>query len=92
MVWNPSIYLLLYNCPFCDDNMQEVREHTTLYPHLNCRDTSDDKEKRQLYNGPYKSKSDFLDHLQCCIINYNGKMICRYHLWLNEFLSASKKM
>ncbi len=71
MVWNPSIDLLLNYCSFWDDNMYKVRENATLYPKLNYRDTKDDKEKSQLYNGPYKSKSDFLDHIQCCSINCN---------------------
>ncbi len=60
MVWNPSIDLLLYYCPFCDDNMKKVREYAILYPHWNYRDTKEDKEKHQLYNGPYKSKLYFL--------------------------------
>ncbi len=59
MVWNPSIDLLLCCCLFFDDNMKQIRENATLYPHLNYINTKDDNEMQQLNNGPYRSKLDF---------------------------------
>ncbi len=59
MVWKVSIDRLLDEDLFCDDNMQNFREYATLSPHLNYRGTHNNNKKHQLYNGPYKSKSDF---------------------------------
>ncbi len=57
--------------------------------HLNYSKAKDSNEMHQLYNGPYKSKLDFLDYLKCCSIDSIGKMICRYHCWLDKFVSES---
>ena len=91
MVWNPIIDLLLYYVPFCDDNMKKGRKYATLDLHLNYSKAKDSNEMHQLCNGPYKSKSDFLiiENDVVSIINYNGKMICRYHFWLWHFVSTS---
>ncbi len=48
MVWNPSIDILLYNFPFCDDTMKKIREYAMLYPHLNYINIVDKNEMNQL--------------------------------------------
>ncbi len=67
--------------------MKKVREYA--YPRLNKNETNNDEVESKLYNGPYKSKSKFLDHIQHCSVDCNNHMICRNHYWLWHFIFAS---
>ncbi len=39
MIWYQSKILPSYYHPFCDDDLKQVREYTTLHPHLNYNKT-----------------------------------------------------
>ncbi len=41
--------------------------------------SNDDTVESESYNGPYKSKEDFLFHLNQHSIDFNRKMKCRHH-------------
>ncbi len=52
-------------------------------------ESNNDAVESEVYNRLYKSKKDFLNHINQCSIDCNEKMTCRYHYWLWHFISTS---
>ncbi len=70
MIWYPSKTLPFYFCPFCDNQLKQVREYATLHPHLNYNETNDnvvesenkndddaEESKKESNNGAVESAS-----------------------------------